>query len=75
MQFNPIVIPIVVMGTGILLWAGYKAGQKNSIPVIGAVKPPPALPAATVGLSTTQEGEIESDLADALIQTAVAGAL
>ena len=55
-------IPIVVLGTGIVLWAGYKAGQKNA----GTV--PKQLPVAIGGLDTaTIESNAESDAEDAAI--------
>ena len=65
-------IPIVVLGTGIVLWAGYKAGQKN------ASAPKQISPAPgdiTAEFESIDTPEVNSDIEAALIQSAVASAL
>jgi hypothetical protein len=75
MHFNPIAIPIFVIGTAVLIYAGYKAGQKNGIPTIGAGTTPPALPPSgdsTVG--GIDVSTVENDAEDAAIFNLVSAA-
>jgi hypothetical protein len=71
-DYHPIALPIVVIGTAIALWAGYKAGQKNSIPLLGGGAPPAQLPPSTTGGIDTST--LESDATDAVIFNIVSDA-
>lgn len=67
-------IATVAVGAAVCAFAGYKAGQRNGVPVLGGGAAPKALPSGT-GAVLTQTGatELEQDALKAAIDAALLG--
>ena len=68
---TPLAVVTVIAGTVACLYAGYKAGQKNGIPVVGA-KAPLQLPAGTSSVAGAVANGAEYELGSDALELALA---
>ena len=70
---RPLAIIVTAAGAVALVWAGYRAGQKNGIPVVGGGGGAAQLPTTGAILTQTGSQELEQDALKAAMDAALLG--